>query len=285
MKKFKHFMKSRFFPALMSGLVLFMMALMAVVPVAVMTGCTPAQIATFDNTINTIQAHLPQITLMATGITALVAPEYAPLIAPGAGIIAADLNLIKSLVDDYKATQDASLLAKIDSYYQDIQSHLGTIVAAVGFKNPTSTAAVNLFAGAAGELLQFIQDLVTKQPAATAQMIRVKMPHVFGGSMIGLHAIAYSTGDAEADVVLSEMGAVQPIEIVNRPCEPNHPSDFGECQTEVASTSPVKAKKHTIHSTRQIAKTWNVLARNAPHVKLSVPRARFIGVPVPFTGH
>lgn len=257
MKNFKQIVRGKLFPALMSGLVLFMMALMAVIPMAVMTGCTPAQIATFDNTINTIQAHLPQITLMATGITALVAPEYAPLIAPGAGIIAADLNLIKSLVDDYRATQDASLLAKIDSYYQDIQSHLGTIVAAVGFKNPTSTAAVNLFAGATSELLQFIQDLVTKQPAATAKMLKIYMPHVFGGSMIGLHAIAYATGDIESDTVLVEM----------------------------VDNSAKTAKKHTIHSTRQIAKTWNVLARNAPHVKLPVPRARFIGVPVPLTGH
>ena len=247
-----------FVRGLMSAAVLFMAVVMAVVPMAVMTGCTPAQIATFDQTITTIENHLPQLAQMATGISALVAPEYAPLIAPGAGVIAADANLLKTLVDDYKATQDPGILAKIDSYYQDISSHLSQIVAAVGVKDPTSTAAVNLFAGVAGEILQFVQDLTAKQPAATAQLIRLKMPHVFGGSVIGLHAVAFSSGDVEADMVLNEM-------VDN-------------------SAPPAKGKKHVIHSTRQIAKTWNVLAKNHTNAKLSVPRARVLGLPIPFTG-
>lgn len=260
MKNFKHFVTKEFFPALMSGLVLFMTALMAVLPMAVMTGCTPAQIATFDNAVNTLEEHLPQLAQMATGLTALIDPEYVPLIAPGAAAIASDASLAKALIDDLKVATDATKLQKVDAYWQDINTNLQAMVTAVGVKSAKTTAAVNLFAGFAGEIILFIQDLNAKAPATpTVSMIRLNMPHVFGAwKLSGVHAIAYTTGDSEADAIMLEVNDT--------------------------AAAPV-ASKHAIHSSRQIAKTWNVLAKDHPAVKLKVPRARFLGIPVPFTGH
>jgi|GEM_PF-5677338 len=261
------------FSGLMSGLAVVMCCLLVALPAVVMSGCTPQQVATFDNTVSTIESHLPQIAEMATGISALVAPEYAPLISPGASVIATDANLIKSLVDGLPQNPtDATVLAKIDGYYQDITSHLNGIIQAVGVKDPKTTAVVNIFAGAVGEILQFVQDLTAKQPAATAQFIRLQMPHVFGGSIIGMHAIAFTTGDAEADIVLSEMGAIETADTQAM-------GSLSETPTQTTKA------KHPIHSVRSVAKTWNVLAKDHPNSKVKVPRARVLGIPIPFTGH
>lgn len=129
----------------------------------------------------------------------------------------------------------------------------------MGVKDPTTTAYVNIFAGTAGEILAFVEDLVNKQPAATAQKLKLSLPHFFGWNVSGIHAVAYSTGDAEADWTIAEL-------------------------TESAASPSAAAKKRHIHSTRQIAKTWNVMAKDHPSAKLKVPRARMLGIPIPFTG-
>lgn len=242
----------------MSAILYVMIPVLVAIPFVSMVGCTPAQLATFDNTVTTIENHLPQIGELATGLTALVAPEYVPLIGPGLAVITFDVGEIKKLVDGLQTPADGTVLAKIDAFYQDAAKNLQGIVQSVGVKDPQSTAAVNFFAAAFGEVLQFIQDLTAKQPAVTATFIRVHMPNVFGGSVIGMHAIAL-TGDVEADMVITEMN-------------------------ENAAPA-AKVKAHPIHSVRQIAKTWNVLAKNNPKAKIKVPRAKVMGIYIPGTGH
>lgn len=242
-----------------SVVALCLVPILVMAPLMATVGCTAQQLSTFDNAVNTLEEHLPQLAEMATGITALVAPEYAPLIAPAAGVIASDANLIKNLVDDYKTNPNATTLQKIDALWQDATSHLQSIVSAVGVKNPTTTATVNIFAGAAGEILAFVEDLVNKQPAATAQQLKIALPHFFGWNVNGIHAVAYSSGDNETDAVIAAL-------------------------TESASSPSAAIKKRPIHSTRQIAKAWNVMAKDHPHAKLKVTRARVLGVPIPFTG-
>lgn len=236
---------------LMSGLALFMVALLAVVP---MTGCTPAQVATFDSTVTAIEGRLPQLAQLATGITILVAPQYAAAVSPFATQIGSDIALVKTIVDGMNTSPDATTLQKLDSLAKSINASMQGIITAVGVKDSQSTADANFFAFAVGTFVGLIQDIVkAKSPAIAASL-----PHVFGWNIKGMHAIAYTTGDREADELLTSIGD---------------------------STAPGSLKKRPAASVRQIAKTWNALAKNHPEAKVKVPRARVVGVPIPFTGH
>lgn len=219
---------SPFLMSLLSGL---MCLLLVVAPMVSMTGCTQDQLV---QVIDTLDSQIPQIAQMATGLTLLMAPEYATLVGPIAAAIAHDGKLLEALVAGYKpGVANPTLAQKINALWLDIQTNLQAMVSAVGVKNATTTGIVMGFGGLIGVIATNIVNLVKLlQPATSAQALQQSIP--------GVVAVAQSAQQA-------------------------NPS--------------------TPHMTaRDIAKHWNKLCSGQSSAKIPVPKAHFLGVPVPFTG-
>lgn len=214
----------------------------ALVSVFGITGCTKADVI---QTLETLESQLPQVAQLATGVTQLVAPEYAPLIAPGAAAIGVAGKTLESLLTGYNPNvPNPTALQKINAAFQDIQVNLQGIINAVGVKDPKTTAIVTTFAGLIGVIVQNIVDLVNQQPSAVAANLQTQLPAVFGWHISGVDLIA-----------------------------------IGGTSTHVVSA--VKPKM----TARDIAKHWNKLCGKEDQAKIKVPRARIVGIPIPGTGH
>lgn len=234
----------KYLSGLMSAIALIMIPLLICMPMIGMTGCTQAQIV---QVIDTLDQQIPQIAQMATGLTLLVAPEYAPAIGPAAALIAADGKLLESLIAGYNpAVPNPSVLQKINAVWLDIQTNLQGIVTAVGVKDAKTAGIVNGFAGLIGLIAQNIVILVNQQPAAVALNLQTQLPAVFGWHINGMDMIAIEGTPA---------GQV------------------------------IKASVTPKFTARDIAKHWNRLCSGQAKAKIKVPRARVLGVPIPGTGH
>lgn len=173
---------------LMSAIAMVMIPLLVCVPIVAMSGCTQAQIV---QVIETLDQQIPQIAQMATGLTLLVAPEYAPAIGPAAALIAADGKLLESLIAGYNpAVPNPSVLQKINAVWLDIQANLQSIVTAVGVKDAKTAGIVNGFAGLIGLIAQNIVILVNQQPAAIALNLQTQLPAIYGWHINGMDMIA-----------------------------------------------------------------------------------------------
>lgn len=235
---------NQFMPAWMSAIVMLMIVVMVAVPVLSVTGCTKAEAV---NVIDTLESQLPQIAQMADGLTQLVAPEYAPLIGPGAALIAQSGKTLESLLTGYNpAIPNPTTLQKVNAAWKDIQANLQGIINAVGVKDPKTTAIVTTFAGLIGIIAQNIVSLVNQQPATVAANLQARLPAVFGWHISGMDMIAID-GTPVGQVIKS-------------------------------SVTPR-------FTARDIAKHWNRLCSGQAKAKIKVPRARVLGLPIPGTGH
>lgn len=220
------------------------------VGVMALTGCNKSQVV---NVINELEQQLPQVAQMATGLALLVSPEYAPLISPGAAVIASDGKLLESLITGFNpASPNPTTLQKINAVWADIQNNLQAIVTAVGVKDATSAGYVNFFAGFVQELAVNIVALVKSGQTTTTAMLERNLPAVFGFHLAGVDMVAFER------------------EISSDPAAP-------------APSTTTPGKPH--FSARDVAKHWNKLCAAQPKAKIPVPRAHFLGIPVPFTGH
>jgi hypothetical protein len=221
-------------------LALFLAIFSLIVPMA---GCSQAQIV---QVIDTLDQQIPQIAQMATGLTLLVAPEYAPAIGPAAALIAADGKLLESLIAGYNpAVPNPTVLQKINAAWLDIQTNLQSIVSTVGIKDAKTAGIVNGFAGLIGLIAQNIVILVNQQPAAVALNLQTQLPAIYGWHISGTDMIAIE----------------------------------GTPAGQVIKTS-VKPK----FSARDIAKHWNKLCSTQEKAKIAVPKAKILGISIPFTG-
>lgn len=228
----------------MSAILYVMIPALVVVPLVGLTGCTKAEVV---QTIDTLESQLPQVAQLAAGVTALVAPEYAPLIAPGAAAIGVAGKTLEGLLAGYNpGVPNPTVLQKINAAFQDIQTNLQSIVTAVGVKDPKTTAIVTTFAGLIGVIVQNIVDLVNQQPAAVAMNIVPQLPAVFGWHISGVDLMAIEGNMTDTHVV------------------------------------PAAKPKLTA---RDIAKHWNKVCGKVDKAKIKVPRAKVMGISIPGTGH
>ncbi len=95
-------------------------------------GCSKSEVL---NAIDQIESRLPQISQIATSVLLFVDPVLVPLVGPAFSFIAADGKLLQQLIADYKVAPNASLLARINALYEDIEKNQQAILVAVGVKN------------------------------------------------------------------------------------------------------------------------------------------------------
>lgn len=148
-----------------------------------MTGCSGSDLV---SAIDNAEQLLPQIAELATGITSLIAPEYAPLIKPAADTIGADGRLLQDLVQQYKALPSDTVLQKINALVQDVLKHTNAIVAAVGVKDPTSAGIASTFAGLIGVIINEVAVIASKAPPKTV----AQLPAFFGWHIAGVELLA-----------------------------------------------------------------------------------------------
>lgn len=243
MKKLFH----KIMPACMSALLMFMVALLVVMPMALMTGCTKADVV---DAIDTLETQLPQVAQMASGLMLLIAPEYAPLVGPGAAQIASDGKLIESLLVGYNpSTPNPNTLGKVNAAWLDIQNNLQGMLTAVGVKDQKTTAIVTTFAGLIGLIVQNVATLVKSSPPAVAASLEKQLPSVFGWHVRGMDMVAFTAEVADGSAAPSAGSSANP---------------------------KIKA--------RDIALQWNRIANGQPKAKIPVPRKHILGIPVPFIG-
>jgi hypothetical protein len=124
------------------------MKLKAVLAIVLM--CTTFTMSCSTSWVQIALNDLPVLIQIATGIISMfpLASQDQAVVASISTQAQADLNLILSLYNEYKATPSATTLAKIQAAIADAQTNLPAILAASHISNPALvqkvTAAVNI---------------------------------------------------------------------------------------------------------------------------------------------
>lgn len=116
-------------------------------------------------------ADLPTITKIVTTILAIAgatSPGVAAAIQVGVTAVQTGIALVQQLIADYKANPSASLIQKIESTLNDIQSQLGTILAAAHIENTVLVATITGLVGLAVTAVTAILSLIPQTTMAGA---------------------------------------------------------------------------------------------------------------------
>lgn len=127
------------------------------------TGCDTSWIQKAVDDIPTISNIVGSIlSIVALGNPAL-SPEIAALINVALQAAAAGLTLLQTLITDYKASKDSSVLTKIDAALMDVQTHLSDVLQAAHIKDAALQATIATGISLALSVLGAIALLIPEQ--------------------------------------------------------------------------------------------------------------------------
>lgn len=125
-----------------------------------------------------VLADLPAILQVITEIISIahmgvVPPALTAQVAAWGAQITTDLNLVNTLVAQYKANADQTLLGKIDAALVDAQTNLSAILAAFHIENPTIQNTVAAAVGLVITTVIAIQALVPPPPGSSNERLNL----------------------------------------------------------------------------------------------------------------
>ncbi|HLJ88823.1 MAG TPA: hypothetical protein VKZ53_18535 [Candidatus Angelobacter sp.] len=227
-----------------SVLMAFLLVSTLCIPVAGCSGLTADAVLT----------DLPIATDIALSVVTIVGPSneaYVAAVKEYSGKVAADLRLMKTLVDQYKASLVAApsgTLTQINTALVDAQTNLTAILQAVGVSNPRTTAAV---AAAVASVKLILGDV--------ALLVKRSSPEALNAQVF------FGIGMPGADFL-----AMVPVDGNGRSAKPG---------SEQAKLKP------SGRSARQIAREYNQkIGKDFPAARVDVPKMKVMGIAIPLTG-
>jgi hypothetical protein len=151
---------------------------------ALVLGTLPTTGCTSPTDLDTVIADIPVATDIALSavniyeaIDGVQDAELETTIKSISGEVAGDLNLLKSLLQEYKASPNDGVLQRLDATFNAAQTHLDALLAAFHFTSPRTQAAASAVFNLVHALLLNVArllppDKTTVAPAATQVVAR-----------------------------------------------------------------------------------------------------------------
>lgn len=187
---------SKIAPQLM---VLFLCASLAVAPVA-MTGCTPSQVAQFENVLNQVAPAVATILQIVALFNANQNTQALP------AKVGADVAAVEKLFSDYESAPSSakgSIEAEVNAAFSVLQSDLQSVFQLAQVSDKNTQAKIAALVGLIGSALQIAEGFIVS-PAATAIPAVRLTPASFVGSWNKI--VSAKTGNARVDAYTASHG-------------------------------------------------------------------------------
>lgn len=178
-----------------------LLSLSVVVAPITMTGCTPTQVAQFEQVLNQIAPAtltiLQIIALFKTGIDVNTLPAK----------VGADVAAVEKLFTDYEAAATnakATVLAQLNAGFSVLQGDFSTVLTLAHVSDVNTQAKLTALVGLIGSALRIAEGFIIVTPAATAVQPLKLTPGSFVDSWNAM--LTAKTGNAQVDAFTAHNG-------------------------------------------------------------------------------